>query len=55
MATKIVALEANNTWILTPLPSHKRAIGCKWVYKVKYNADGSVDKYKAKLVAMGFT
>lgn len=55
MATKIVALEANNTWILAPLPSHKRAIGCKWVYRVKYNADGSVDKYKARLVAMGFT
>ena len=37
---KINALESNNTWTLTPLPPHKRAIGCKWVYKVKYKADG---------------
>lgn len=30
------------------------AIGCKWVFKVKYNSDGSIEKYKARLVAQGF-
>ena len=40
MTAEINALESNNTWTLTPLPPHKRAIGCKWVYKVKYKADG---------------
>ena len=55
MATKISALEANNTWSLTPLPPHKRTIGCKWVYKVKYKSDGTVERYKSRLVAKGFT
>ena len=55
MATEIAALESNQTWSLTPLPSHKKAIGCKWVYKVKFKADGTVERYKAHLVAKGFT
>ena len=55
MDTKIAALKANNTWTLTPLPPHKKAVGCKWVYRVKYRADGSIERYKARLVAKGFT
>ena len=43
MATEIAALEANNTWTITPLPAGKQAINCKWVYRVKYKADGSTE------------
>ncbi|GKB13979.1 retrovirus-related pol polyprotein from transposon TNT 1-94 [Tanacetum coccineum] len=55
MAKEIKALEENNTWILTQLPPSKYAIGSKWVYKIKYNANGLVEKYKAMVVAKGYT
>ena len=38
MATKIAALEVNNTWTLTPLLANKHLIGCKWVHKIKYSS-----------------
>ena len=54
MNAKIDALVSNNTWTLTPLPSNKKAIGYKWVCRVKYKADGFVERYKVRLVAKGF-
>jgi histone deacetylase 1/2 len=46
------ALMVNKTWHLVP-PNHadKNVIDCKWVYKIKHKADGSIDRYKARLVA----
>ena len=55
MEKKIKALEENETWILTDLPHGKQPIGCKWVYKIKYNAKGDIERYKARLVAKGYT
>ncbi|XP_074306525.1 uncharacterized protein LOC141641775 [Silene latifolia] len=55
MSKEIDALEKNGTWKLVPLPRGKKPIGCKWVYKIKYRADGTVERYKARLVAHGFT
>lgn len=47
-------MEDNQTWSLVPLPEGKNVVGCRWVYKVKYGADGNVERYKARLVAKGF-
>lgn len=51
MKAEIQALEDNKTWELVDLPKGKKAIGCKWVYKIEYNIDGEVERFKAKLVA----
>jgi len=54
MNDELTALELNKTWSLTKLPPRKVAIGSKWVYKIKYNSDGSLERYKARLVAKGY-
>jgi len=54
MDEKIAALDANVTWELVALPKNKKAIGHRWVYKVKHNVDGSMSKYKIRLVAKGY-
>ncbi|KAM0058456.1 putative RNA-directed DNA polymerase [Helianthus debilis subsp. tardiflorus] len=55
MQREIQALEKNNTWTIESLPEGKRAIDSKWVYKIKYKPNGEVERYKARLVARGFT
>uniref|UniRef100_A0A2N9GQ28 Reverse transcriptase Ty1/copia-type domain-containing protein n=1 Tax=Fagus sylvatica TaxID=28930 RepID=A0A2N9GQ28_FAGSY len=55
MADELDALHKTHTWDMTTLPPSKSAVGCKWVYKIKTRADGSVERYKARLVARGFT
>ncbi|KAH9681835.1 retrovirus-related pol polyprotein from transposon RE1 [Citrus sinensis] len=53
MYYELQALENNGTWTVVSLPPGKRAIGCKWVYRIKYNADGTIERYKARLVILG--
>ncbi|RVW34543.1 Retrovirus-related Pol polyprotein from transposon RE1 [Vitis vinifera] len=55
MQHELTALELNKTWKLVTLPKNKRTIGCKWVFKVKYKADGTIERHKARLVAKGYT
>jgi hypothetical protein len=46
---------ANNTWTLVPLPLDRKPVSCKWVFKIKQGVNGEVERYKATLVARGFT
>ena len=55
MDKEIFALELNHTWDIAHLPNGKTPIGCKWIYRIKYNPDGSVERYKTRLVAKGYT
>ena len=55
MDKEIQALEKTGTWILTPFSAGKTPIGCNWVYKVKLNFDGGIERYKARLVPKGYT
>ncbi|KAK3019401.1 hypothetical protein RJ639_004651 [Escallonia herrerae] len=52
MLEEIQALDDNHTWNLVNLPEGKKAVGCKWVYAIKFNADGPVARLKARLVYM---
>ena len=54
MKNEINALELNKTWELVTLPKDKKTIGCKWVFKVKYKDDGTIERHKARLVAEGY-
>jgi len=55
MRKEIEALEHNKIWKVTEIPHGKKPIGCKWVYRIKYNAKGDIECYKARLVAKGYS
>jgi histone deacetylase 1/2 len=54
MDQEIAALHHNHTWDLVAKFSDVNIIGCKWVYKLKHKSDGSIDRYKVRLVAKGY-
>ena len=51
---EMLALAENETWDLVDARKSVKSIGCRWVYKFKYNTDGSVNQYKARLVTKGY-
>ena len=55
MKDEMESMRTNQVWELVNLPSGRKSIGNKWVLKVKRKVDGSIDKYKAQLVAKGYT
>jgi hypothetical protein len=55
MRDEIQALRSNNTWSLVPFHPSMNVVGSRWVYKIKRHVDGSIERYKAHLVARGFT
>jgi hypothetical protein len=55
MEEEMHVLELNHTWDLIPKPAGTSIVGCRWVFIIKQNPDGTVDRLKARLVAKGFT
>jgi len=55
MTDEYTPLLNNHTWSLTSLPEGAKVVGCKWLFKNKYHADGSFHRHKARLVAKGFS
>ncbi|XP_071723004.1 uncharacterized protein [Rutidosis leptorrhynchoides] len=55
MNEEMKSLQKNATWEMVYLPRGKRLVCCRWVFTVKYKADGSIERYKARLIAKGYT
>lgn len=55
MADEFNALIAAGVWELVPPDSSQNLVGCKWVFRVKFNPNGSVERHKARLMAKGFS
>ena len=55
MCDEIAALRENHTWSLVPFDPSMNVVGSRWVYRIKHGVNGSIERYKARLVARGFT
>ncbi len=55
MDEELRSLQENEVWQVVPKPPNRKIVDSKWVYKVKTDADGNLERYKARLVARGFT
>ncbi|CAI7840741.1 unnamed protein product [Closterium sp. NIES-54] len=54
MESKLKSIEENGTWELVELPEGRKAITSKWLFKIKSDADGNIERYKSRLVAKGY-
>lgn len=54
MSDECDALVRNGTWELVPPAATQNVAGCKWIFRIKRNTDGSIDRFKARLVAKEF-
>lgn len=55
MEEELRSLKKNDTWKIVDLPIGKKSMGCRWIFTVKYFADGTIDRYKARLVEKGYS
>jgi hypothetical protein len=55
MEDKLKSLSLNDFWDLVEVPNGAKRAGCKWVYKTKCDSKGSIKRFKASLIAKGFT
>jgi hypothetical protein len=55
MMEEYSSIMKNDVWEVVPRPEEKSVVGSRWIYKIKHVADGSVDKFKARFVAKGFS
>jgi len=55
MIEEMKSMNSNGVWDLEEIPKGAKTVGCKWVYKTKYDSQGNVERFKARLVAKGFT
>ena len=53
MHDELEALEQNHTWDVVPSPVGVKPIDCKWIFSLKLKSDGTLDRYKERLVALG--
>ena len=48
-------LDDNHTWSIVKLPKGQKVVGARWIYKIKFRSDSTIERHKARLVARGFT
>ena len=54
MQDKMRSMNTNDVWDLETIPKGAKTVGCKWVYKTKYDSQGNIERFKARLMAKGF-
>jgi hypothetical protein len=55
MEDELSSTSANDVWDLVEIPDGAKKVGCKWVYKTKYDSKGKIERFKARLATKGFT
>ena len=55
MNEEMKSLQKNGTWKVVDLPNGKKPVGCRWIFTIKYKADGDIERFKARLVAKGYS
>ena len=54
MVDEYSSIMTNDVWEIVPRPQNRSIVGSRWIYKIKYVADGSIEKFKARFLAKGY-